>query len=95
MEDSTFSPSPWFYNHFYVVSQSGMMVADCVTKENHSLSNEEKVANAHLIAASPDLLAALRELFDISINDDHRNHFRVHDAEEAARKAIAKALGQS
>jgi hypothetical protein len=44
-------------------------------------------ANAHLIAAAPDLLAALKEV--VRISD------RKHDAWDAARVAIAKAEGPS
>jgi hypothetical protein len=56
---------------------------------------DEAVANARLIAAAPDLLAALRELADVS-----RAYLEHMDAEdlaalEAARAAIAKAEGVS
>jgi hypothetical protein len=42
-----------------------------------------------------DLLAALQELLDISVMEDHGNAFRVHAAEEKARAAIARAKDKS
>jgi hypothetical protein len=44
-------------------------------------------ANAHLIAAAPDLLAALERI--VAISD------RKHDAWDDAKAAIAKAKGES
>ena len=53
----------------------------------------ERIANAHLIAAAPDLLSALQEM--ISVFQDHEQY----DEESAevismARAAIAKAEGK-
>lgn len=45
----------------------------------------ERAANARLIAAAPDLLAALQKV--VAISD------RKHDAWDEAKAAIAKALG--
>lgn len=52
---------------------------------------ERQLSRARMMSAAPELLAALRELLDISVSEDHGNHFRAHDAEEAARAAISKA----
>lgn len=57
----------------------------------------ENEANARLISAAPDLLAAARALFDAP----HYDHFatRLNDAEMAAldalRAAVAKAEGRT
>lgn len=59
----------------------------------------EHDANAHLIAAAPDLLSALKALLDA----DHEQRcgcddsFRcgLHDAVDAAYAAVAKAEGES
>jgi hypothetical protein len=48
---------------------------------------EEEVANAHLIAAAPELLEALEAV--VAISD------RKHDAWDAAKAAIAKAKGEN
>lgn len=54
-------------------------------------------ANAHLIAAAPDLLAAcvamLRYLDDTSIAQPARKWQALHDSTELARAAIAKYNG--
>ena len=48
-----------------------------------------KIADAHLIAAAPDLLAALEQIVDLDAFPDEFS-FR---ADEIARAAIAKATG--
>jgi len=48
------------------------------------------IANAHLIAAAPDLLAALQELLDV----EKLNVNAVVKADNKARDAINKALNQ-
>ncbi len=51
-------------------------------------------ADAHLIAAAPDLLEALEELMaDLEAN--HVNGYRTEERLNAARAAIAKAKGES
>ena len=63
------------------------------------VDDEQDLANAHLIAAAPDLLEALASLFNLA------NHFNVsgvyftdddgnREALEAAEVAIAKAKGE-
>jgi uncharacterized cupin superfamily protein len=52
-----------------------------------AMSDEENEANAHLIAAAPDLLAALRAMV---LNDAHT----YRDCHKAALAAIAKAEGK-
>ena len=86
------TPGPWecFYKHKYgewhvsVPMSNGSMrwalFDDGVRSENPE-------ADARLIAASPDLLAALQEV--VAISD------RKHDAWDKARAAIAKALGHN
>lgn len=53
---------------------------------------ETEVANAHLIAAAPDLLAALKDLVE-SLNNDLDD--KQAAAWDAGRAAIAKAEGQA
>ena len=52
----------------------------------------ERIANAHLIAAAPDMLTALRGLLDVvnvRIDDPRIKQF------DAARAAVAKAEGRT
>lgn len=53
------------------------------------LTPEQQIANALLIAAAPDLLAALREFLDADISGDRE--VRLHGARAQARAALAKA----
>lgn len=87
------TPGPWELHK----QSTLLMVGDC----DWSLHTEEAgafllfchhpdapaKANAHLIAAAPELLAALKEV--VAISD------RKHDAWDMARAAIAKAEGHS
>lgn len=68
-----------------------------------AFSQNENLANARLIAAAPELLAALKEL--LAIHDDAANgvtrpnkHEDIEDwykrVEKMAREAIAKATGE-
>jgi hypothetical protein len=88
------TPGPWVTDGSMVYSDHGVQlhVADCT-----ALTNRQK-ANAHLIAAAPDLLAALKDL---------RKHFLIawgyeppvgsihRPITDKAGDAIAKAEGLS
>ena len=52
---------------------------------------DEDLANARLIAAAPDLLEALRDLFQAEI--EQADHILLELAIEKARTAITKAAG--
>lgn len=80
----------WTFNGFDVVSQfSDGHSAYIATPSTRGKSNWEVVANAHLIAAAPDLLAALDELLAELGNDLHR----TSEGFNMARAAIIKARG--
>jgi len=57
------------------------------------MSFEERAANAGLIAAAPDLLAALRALVDLD-DGDKPSLWPISAELEAGRVAIAKAEGR-
>lgn len=91
----------------YLMSGSGddakrIALVDCHTKykrgTGHQQSCEERDANAHLIAAAPDMYEALTHL--AAVVETHGWNSLAKDAPEyvwltAARAALAKALGQA
>jgi len=98
---SKHTPGPWeIKRHFdscyrYISAPEHIALAQvvwCVEEEERSPVCE---ANAHLIAAAPDLLEALEELFHL-IDDAHDGE-RVFtwEMQRKARTAIAKAKGES
>lgn len=63
-----------------------------------TLTNEEQAANAHLIAAAPDLLEALQNMIGAFDNPIVRRKLPSDfnkEAIESARAAISKALGEA
>jgi hypothetical protein len=84
------TPGPWFLDddgRIFDTPDRGQLVAEVATADPAEPPAEEDVANARLIAAAPDLLAALEKV--VAISD------RKHDAWDEARAAIAKAEGRS
>lgn len=66
--------------------------ADGVDKEQDKQMRAEQAANARLIAAAPELLAALEELVERLETLEH-DHRVKHIGCSAARAAIARARG--
>ena len=95
MSDTKFTPGPWRYDrtngspttgeHMIAGAKPGYLaeVRDCGSGDVH--------ANAHLIAAAPDLYAALYALLKANLSCDDDNI----DAADAARAALAKARGEA
>jgi len=77
METSKHTPGPWHTNskdpwESEVLSERGGIIAECNTDNTEELPNETEsqeddrcAANARLMAAAPDLLAALKGLVDV------------------------------
>lgn len=102
------SKSPWSYNGSYCGAAEGStedMVACAYPM--HYENAEEMKANAHLIAAAPELLEALQSIQqsmakyievanNIGVEATADGFYLGHaiDVEEKAKAAIAKALGQ-
>jgi len=101
---SNHTPGPWRVDHFGVVTGG----ADCATSvaetyvppRGHlsaagvAALGEQQEANAHLIAAAPELLHSLERcafLLEKIADGDHRALQNSLDAAEEARAAIAKA----
>ena len=93
------TPGEWFFDdeHEEVTAESrrrkGLTRIATVNLGWSEPFNSEQIANAHLIAAAPDLLEALQMLMSI----DGHSALSVADADEIhakARAAIAKATGE-
>lgn len=81
------TPAPWNYNENFcgTVSSSNRTMVACVYPRDNEMN-----ANAHLIAAAPELLQALQLI--INYHDD--GYVGLHHEDLAlARKAITKATG--
>ena len=104
------TPGPWAiaymsqsdYTHLYITHDSqtrSQIIADLhcpvsINSEGETYSNENKQANARLIAAAPELLEALEaceRYIHATMSDD--NLAGIHEA-DFARAAIAKAKGE-
>jgi type VI protein secretion system component VasF len=91
MTNTQHTPGPWSSDtDAYVVNNSDEVLADVFYVESHSPDLDPRLirkANARLIAAAPELLAALQALVALP------NKHRPEEMWEAARAAIAKATG--
>lgn len=92
MTETKHTPGPW------TVSKSGVSVDAGPTgpriRQERGAPDEELRANASLIAAAPDLLAAVKALLIVA---EHGECEAMHpdEADHMARAAIAKAEGRS
>ena len=99
------TPGPWRSDSPYVSAPSGAhrkIVADCYQdpswRDSIAISDDECIANAHLIAAAPELLAALGETvsrFERCIVHAGSDPEFAREAVKAARAVIAKARGEA
>lgn len=80
------TPGPWALTEKAVVASASTPIAHRVKWWSIGQLEIEENANARLIAAAPDLLAALQGV--VRVAD------RATDEFDAARAAIAKATGQ-
>lgn len=90
-------------SRFLIIDASGCSVASAGTRSRNYDMDEleaEQKANAHLIAAAPDLLEALKAI----LSDEMRDHKAVYEfggfvlpdeLRNQAAAAIAKAEGRS
>lgn len=84
------TPGPWYVGEpTGFMNQISVEPAICAA---HGTGDELK-ANAHLIAAAPDLLEALRIIGVQSLGSDWSAEQAVAFMKEHARAAIAKATG--
>lgn len=87
------TPGPWHLNHFEKFPASihcaGGYVAQATSGSMFELTEEQRHANARLIAAAPELLEALKNLDD-AVNEPSLG-IDIVEASNKARAAIAKA----
>jgi len=84
------TPGPWKFDRKgrRIVDADGEYVAPATLSRYHDdRTDPEAIANARLIAAAPDLLAALRDLVNFTAQHNQGKYVM------AARAAIAKAEG--
>jgi hypothetical protein len=91
---SSFTPGPWSAKDWRICRN---VIGDaigfrfiCDTATNKKSRNAENAANAHLIAAAPDLLAACQAVIE-DCEMDPGNKFVGQDAHRKLLAAIAKA----
>lgn len=91
--NSNHTPGPWRELATRIDDARGYQIAHL---DLHGKTEAERDANRRLIAAAPDLLEALRDLFGADM-EYCMNMDGKEDQLEAianARKAVAKALGE-
>jgi len=105
--NTTHTPGPWTFNGDHVVAGTHTVLADPFASD--ALFGGEGEANARLIAAAPDLLAALVKLVAFAaqytgdgcneaegavLDTAHANAEPLDNMVDTARAAIARATGK-
>lgn len=90
METTKHTPIPWGYAKGYEPHNQGQVYYEDNGQTLAVTYNDEDGANARLIAAAPDMLAALQELLADSYLGNPINGDRMR----AAREAVAKIEGK-
>ena len=98
MTKPTFTPGPWIIDPdetlplaVIVDDENGTGIAEISVKPRREAS-AEVVANANLIAAAPELYAALDAIVGRIWEHDERTEF--YKAEDRGRATLAKARGE-
>lgn len=93
MSEVGFTRGPWFVrfgNIGHVKAENGALIAKC--QRLTSLCNLQ--ANAHLIAAAPDLYEALDACLGLILSQEMQDGFESQQG-HMARAALAKARGET
>lgn len=108
MSGTKFTPGPWrvevgqdYYApsmqpHVYVSSEETVCAATVVATMGTygGIALEQKQANAHLIAAAPELYEALERALNFIANTESEFGIQL-DSGDAARAALRKARGEA
>jgi hypothetical protein len=97
MTDTKFTPGPWvsqphndYDKDIYVLGGDTFIRVD-----NDDVEHDEATANAHLIAAAPDLYEALSSVGDNLLSGDDSAHGGYVDLDGAAVQKIMDALAKA
>ena len=105
---SKHTPGPWTFGPPWMLDQGyGMWIVSCNSPDRHRcnvliqgvavnhLPAAEAEANAHLIAAAPELMDALEGIANATASSDGFDPFKAAERFQAiARAALAKAKGE-
>lgn len=97
---SKHTPGPWVAKYREVfAAETGLQIKDAVKYSEYRLGKfaykealEQEIANARLIAAAPDILAALEQI--VRAVDRMPGNNPLEGLADNARAAIAKAKGK-
>ncbi len=99
MTKSQHTPGPWKAHMNFIMCNAPMKSSYFIAQVNPdpTMSNEEALANARLIAAAPELLEALEQVDGyFTACGKHTEHYSGHVVTHPLVKAaIAKAKGQT
>lgn len=88
---SAHTPGPWIWaDKYWVHATMGSQYTIC-DGEMYDIPVQERIANARLMAAAPELLEALQEM--LANCHDEESSDEIAQAVTKARAAIIKALG--
>jgi len=85
------TPGPWVY-YYEKIGNQHIVWSDNSRIVSLSM-NDDAESNARLIAAAPDLLEALQDLFIDCMACDYNDGFNTSPLAKKVRAAIAKATG--
>jgi len=95
-----FTPGPWRVNTDYgqigdVTNEDGTPVAYSQQVLGDTITQSRRKANAHLIAAAPDLYAALERIYGRLLMSDRDGDAHISEEDGAmAEAALRKARGE-
>ncbi len=99
MSEPKFTPGPWHVTRYsnYIGFSIFAELRGCIAERWYDSKQDEPyasqlVANAHLIAAAPDLLAAC---FGMLATWGSQDEDAIIAARDAARAAVEKAMGEA
>tara|TARA_R110000744_G_scaffold321118_3_gene427252 strand:- start:901 stop:1185 length:285 start_codon:yes stop_codon:yes gene_type:complete len=92
--NTNFTKAPWSVLGEIVIAEGGHKTIKPLCSLNGRISPQEDEANAHLIAAAPDMYEMLKELSSISENYQESIIFWIHENKYKVEELLAKAQGE-